>query len=71
MRDTHEVDFGLLFCEPRHVPLYERLGSRAFEGQVHVEQPGQGRVRLDFTDPFVFAPGMAPRHGMLDLYGLP
>ncbi|SEE14895.1 GNAT family N-acetyltransferase [Streptomyces sp. TLI_105] len=31
--------YGLLFCRPPLVPLYERLGWRALERDVHVEQP--------------------------------
>jgi ribosomal protein S18 acetylase RimI-like enzyme len=50
MRDKHGVDFGLVFCEPRHAPLYKRLGWRFFEGEVFVEQPRQGRVRFRVTD---------------------
>jgi aminoglycoside 2'-N-acetyltransferase I len=34
MRDTHGVDFALLFCEPRHAPVYEKLGWRKFGGDV-------------------------------------
>ena len=71
MRDTHGVDFGLLFCEPRHAPLYKKLGWRAFDGEVHAEQPRQGRIRFGVIDPFVFDLMMAPRVGMLDLCGLP
>jgi aminoglycoside 2'-N-acetyltransferase I len=71
MRDTHGVDFGLLFCEPRHAPLYKRLGWRSFEGEVFVEQPRQGRVRFGVTDPLVFDLKIAPSAGILDLCGLP
>jgi aminoglycoside 2'-N-acetyltransferase I len=71
MRDMHGVDFGVLFCEPRHAPLYERLGWRFFEGEVFVEQPRQGRVRFSVTDAFVFDLKIAPRAGILDLCGLP
>jgi len=71
IRDTHDVDFGLLFCEPRHAPLYRRLGWRAFEGEVFVEQPQKGRVRFTITDPFVFDLKIAPRQGLLELCGLP
>ena len=71
MRDAHLVDFGLLFCEPRHAPLYERLGWRFFEGEVFVEQPRQGRVRFSVIDAFVFDLKIAPRAGILDLCGLP
>jgi len=62
MRDTHGVDFGL---------LYKRLGWRSFEGEVFVEQPRQGRVRFSVIDAFVFDLKIAPRAGILDLCGLP
>jgi aminoglycoside 2'-N-acetyltransferase I len=71
MRDTQGVDFGLLFCEPRHAPLYKRLGWHLFEGEVFVEQPRQGRVRFTVTDALVFDLKIAPRAGILDLCGLP
>jgi aminoglycoside 2'-N-acetyltransferase I len=71
MRDTQGVDFGLLFCEPRHAPLYKRLGWHFFEGEVFVEQPRQGRVRFTVTDALVFDLKIAPRVGILDLCGLP
>ena len=71
MRDRHGVDFGLLFCEPRHAPLCKQLGWRLFEGEVFVEQPRQGRVRFSVTDPFVFDLKIALRAGILDLCGLP
>ena len=71
MRDTHGVDFGLLFCESRHAPLYKQLGWRFFEGEVFVEQPLQGCGRFSVTDPFVFDLKIAPRAGILDLCGLP
>ena len=69
MRDEG-VDFGLLFCEPRHVAFYRRLGWRAFEGEVFAEQP-QGRIRFDVTRPMVLDLALAPRTGVLDLRGLP
>ena len=68
--ETYKADFGLLFCEPRHAPLYGALGWRPFKGDVFVIQP-QGRVRFDVTDPFVFDLKIAPRVGVLDLCGLP
>ena len=69
MRDEG-VDVGLLFCEPRHVAFYRRLGWRAFEGEVFAEQP-QGRIRFDVTRPMVLDLALAPRTGVLDLRGLP
>jgi aminoglycoside 2'-N-acetyltransferase I len=68
--DTHNADFGLLFCEPRHAALYEGLGWRAFKGDVFVEQP-RGHMRFVITDPYVFDLKIAPRTGVLDLHGLP
>lgn len=67
---AHTADFGLLFCEPRHALLYQKLGWRAFEGDVVVMQP-RGQVRFDVTDPHVFDLKTAPRIGVLDLCGLP
>ena len=67
---AHNADFGLLFCEPRHAPLYQKLGWRPFEGDVLVMQP-RGQVRFDVTDPYVFDLKTAPRTGVLDLCGLP
>ncbi|MGW1974382.1 GNAT family N-acetyltransferase [Streptomyces sp. NPDC001889] len=43
-RDTG-ADFGLLFCLPERVPVYERLGWRLLDDEVRVEQPG-GPVRM-------------------------
>ncbi|MES5819456.1 GNAT family N-acetyltransferase [Streptomyces sp. RG80] len=34
------AEFGLLFCLPDRVPLYERLGWRVLPGGMRVEQPG-------------------------------
>lgn len=31
--------YGLLFCRPPLLPLYQRLGRQALAGEVHVEQP--------------------------------
>jgi GNAT superfamily N-acetyltransferase len=70
LADTHQVDFGLLFCEPRHAPVYEKLGWRRFADEVFALQPG-GRVRFDVTDAYVLDVALAPRDGTLDLRGLP
>ena len=64
------ADFALLFCEPRHAPLYRALGWRRFEGEVFVMQPA-GRVRFTATDAYVLDLRLAPRTGVLDLCGLP
>ncbi|WP_371622296.1 GNAT family N-acetyltransferase [Streptomyces sp. NBC_01116] len=36
---TMGPQYGLLFCRPPLVPLYQRLGWRTVEQDVHVEQP--------------------------------
>ncbi|MER5432092.1 GNAT family N-acetyltransferase [Streptomyces sp. NPDC002588] len=36
---TGGAEFGLLFCWPRLIPLYERLGWRLLDAGVRVEQP--------------------------------
>jgi len=70
MQNVHQADFGLLFCEPRHAPIYEKLGWRPFKGDVFVTQP-RGHARFDVTQPHVFDLQIAPRNGLLDLRGLP
>ncbi|UQA97286.1 GNAT family N-acetyltransferase [Streptomyces halobius] len=34
-------EFGLLFCWPDRVPVYQRLGWQTLDVDVHVEQPGE------------------------------
>src|SRR5262249_2321899 len=68
--ETHHADFGLLFCEPRHAPLYASLGWHPFKGRVFVMQP-DGRGPFTVTDPYIFDLKMAPRTGVLDLCGMP
>jgi hypothetical protein len=70
LANTHRRDFGLLFCEPRHAPVYVKLGWQQFAGEVFATQPG-GRVRFDVTDPYVLDLALAPRTGTFDLRGLP
>jgi aminoglycoside 2'-N-acetyltransferase I len=70
LRDVHSADFGLLFCEARHAPVYQKLGWHAFAGDVFVTQP-VGRVRFTVTDPYVFDLRMSPHEGEIDLCGLP
>jgi aminoglycoside 2'-N-acetyltransferase I len=70
MEQAFGIDFALLFCEPRHAPLYRSLGWRRFEGDVLVMQP-QGRVPFTATDAYVLDLKLAPRAGVLDLCGLP
>lgn len=40
MTDEMDADFGFLFCLPRLVPFYERLGWQTISGPVLVQQPG-------------------------------
>ncbi len=70
MQNVHRADFALLFCEPRHGPIYEKLGWYPFKGDVFVVE-ARGRVGFDVTDPYVFDLKIAPRSGVLDLCGLP
>jgi aminoglycoside 2'-N-acetyltransferase I len=70
MQNVHRADFALLFCEPRHGPIYEKLGWHPFKGDVFVTEP-RGYVRFDVTEPHVFDLEIAPRSGLLDLCGLP
>jgi len=67
---AYQPHFALLFCEPRHAPIYQALGWCAFGGDVYVDQP-QGHVRFEVSAPYVFDMKIAPRGGVLDLCGLP
>jgi len=64
------VDLGLLFCESRLFPFYGRLGWRAFEGAVLIDQPS-GRQR--FTVVHAMTLGLAARAPLreIDTCGLP
>jgi len=66
----HDVDFGLLFCEDHNIPFYRGLGWRAFNGPIYAEQP-EGRIHHNAVAPFVYDLKLAPRHGVIDLRGLP
>jgi aminoglycoside 2'-N-acetyltransferase I len=68
--EREDMDFAVLFCEPRNYAFYRNLGWHRFEGDVFVEQP-QGRVRFEVMAPFVFDLKLAPRGGTIDLRGLP
>jgi GNAT superfamily N-acetyltransferase len=63
-------DFGMLFCEPRHVGFYARLGWHVFGGDVFCLQP-DGAVKLDMMQTMILPLRMSPAEGMLDLCGLP
>lgn len=71
LRDERSMDFGLLFCEPHRAPFYIARGWKPFEGEVHAEQPNQGRIRFDVLTPLVYDIRRAPRQGEIDLCGLP
>lgn len=40
MSDELDADFGFLFCLPRLVPFYERMGWQRLPRPVFIEQPG-------------------------------
>jgi len=69
MQDA-QIDFGLLFCEPHNVRFYEGLGWRIFEGDTLCEQPS-GPIRFALMPAMILPLRMAPRHGIVDLCGLP
>jgi GNAT superfamily N-acetyltransferase len=66
----HDIDFGLLFCEPHNVPFYEHLGWRIFPGEIYCEQP-TGRVRFDMMQAMVLPQRLSPAGHIIDLCGLP
>jgi Acetyltransferase (GNAT) domain len=37
-------DLGALFCAPKMVPFYERLGWRRYDGAVFIKQPGNNHM---------------------------
>jgi aminoglycoside 2'-N-acetyltransferase I len=70
LRDHEAVQFALLFCEPHNFAFYEARGWHPFAGEIYAEQP-EGRIRFEAMAPFVFDLSRAPRHGTIDLCGLP
>jgi len=62
--------FGLLFCEEHNFAFYEARGWHRFDGKVFCEQPS-GRILFDAMTPYVFDLKPAPRHGVIDVCGLP
>jgi aminoglycoside 2'-N-acetyltransferase I len=63
--------FGLLFCEPKNIGFYERLGWLVFHGTVIAEQPdaiAAYRVMPAMVRPLA---GQAPVDGTINLRGLP
>jgi predicted acetyltransferase len=69
MRDEG-IDFGLLFCEPHNVGLYESLGWILFHGRVHCVQPS-GPMIFDMMPTMILPVGKAPGGREIDLCGLP
>ncbi|MEU9160938.1 GNAT family N-acetyltransferase [Streptomyces sp. NPDC048424] len=68
---TTGLHHALLFCRPLLVPLYERLGWRTLDEDVHVEQPG-GTVKMPL--PTMTIPLRADAHrpdGPVHLRSLP
>jgi predicted acetyltransferase len=70
LRDREDVQFALLFCEPRNIAFYQARGWHSFAGEIHCEQP-DGRIRFEALAPMVFEIKRRPRDGVIDLCGLP
>jgi hypothetical protein len=70
MMEYQSCDFGLLFCEPKTIAFYERLGWRTFEGDTFCDQPS-GRVKFDMMRTMVLPMKSEPRSRVIDLCGLP
>jgi len=70
LAEERATDFGMLFCDPHHAALYEKLGWQTFNGPVYAEQSG---TRAPFTAlaPYVFKIKRLLREGTIDLCGLP
>jgi predicted acetyltransferase len=71
LKDERSIDFALLFCEPYRAPFYITRGWKPFIGEIHAEQPDQGRVRFEAIAPHVYDLRRALRQGVIDLCGLP
>jgi predicted acetyltransferase len=71
MHRFDQMRFGVLFCEPKNVGFYRKLGWRLFDGIVEVRQ-GCDTIIYDIMTPMVLSVnGVAPRHGRLNVGGLP
>jgi predicted acetyltransferase len=72
LKDEGSAAFALLFCEPHNAPFYMARGWKPFDGEIHAEQPHQGRVRFEAIAPYTYdIRGRAPITGVIDLCGLP
>jgi GNAT superfamily N-acetyltransferase len=66
-----KIQFGVLFCEPKNIAFYQKLGWSIFKGVVKVQQSDGTRV-YDIMQAMVLpVHGAAPAGGTLDLCGLP
>jgi aminoglycoside 2'-N-acetyltransferase I len=70
LKDEGSIDFALLFCEPHHAPFYRQRGWKPFEGEIFAEQASR-RARFTTIAPYIHDLRRAPRHGTIDLCGLP
>ena len=71
LRDDLAADFGLLVCPVSAAGFYERLGWRAFSGELWIDQPA-GRTLFTINQVKVLPlRGEAPVSGTIDLCGFP
>ncbi len=71
MRDPLGAEFGLLITGENLLPFYGRLGWRRVSNPLLVEQPGRGRVRLEYVTMVLPLGGRPWPEGEIDLRGLP
>lgn len=71
MRDPVGAEFGLLITGESLIPFYGRLGWRRVSNPLLVEQPGRGRVRLEYVTMVLPLGGRPWPEGEIDLRGLP
>lgn len=70
MTDEMDADFGFLFCLPRLVPFYERLGWQTISGPVLVQQSG-GNVESPVESMVLPLRGGSWPPGRVELQSLP
>jgi aminoglycoside 2'-N-acetyltransferase I len=70
MRDELQVAFGLLICDERMIPFYNRLGWQVVEGPLTFDQPG-GKVMSAEVTMVLPCAGADWPEGTIDLCGLP
>lgn len=71
LMSDHLVGFGLLFCEPKNIPFYKKLGWHVFDGIVTVEQPSGLSAYTIMTPMARAVHGGAPQGGTINVHGLP